>query len=156
MVQFGPKNQPFQSSPALRGRTILHYSVESKRACHTISALVSHGVDIWATDSHKRSVLHHAARVGNLPAVKALLALGMGDDLRAADCFGMTPLKLAAHHKAQEALTFLTEIESNLECSRKLAEPGLVEDTVEPDYSGGGKSVISFRYKQRSVITKRR
>ena len=110
-----------------RGRTVLHYGVESKRAGQTITALVSHGADIWARDYHKRSALHHAAKMGNLPAVKALLAFGMADELRSADCFGMTPLKIAAHHKALPVLAFLTKMDSHSEGSKLLTRPGLVE-----------------------------
>lgn len=104
-----------------RGRTVLHYAVENKRACDTLTALISHGADIWARDCHKQSALHHAAKLGNMPAVRALLALGMVDELHAVDCFGMTPWKLAAYHKTQEVLTFLEEMESRLESG-----PGLV------------------------------
>lgn len=95
-----------------RGRTVLRYGVENKRALDTVTALIQHGADIWARDCHERSALHHAARLGNLPAVKALLALGMADELRAVDCFRMTPLKIASCHKAHSVLTFLAGIES--------------------------------------------
>ena len=97
-----------------RGRTALHYAVESKRARPTITALISRGANIWARDCHDRSGLHHAARRGNLPAVKALVAFGMADELRTADRFGMTPLKLATHEKTHPVLTFLMETESRL------------------------------------------
>lgn len=110
-----------------RGRTVLHYGVESKRACHTITALISHGADIRARDCHERSALHHAAKLVNLPAVKALLTLGMVDELNTADCFGMTPLKIAAHHRAHTVLTFLAEMESRLERGKQEKRPALVE-----------------------------
>ncbi|KAA6412014.1 MAG: hypothetical protein FRX48_04164 [Lasallia pustulata] len=109
-----------------RGRTVLHYGVENKRARDTITALKSHGADIWARDCQERSALHHAAKLGNLPAVKALLALGMADELRAVDCFGMTPLKIAAYHKAHGVLTFLAGIESRWELGEQLRGPGSV------------------------------
>ena len=110
-----------------RGRTVLHYGVESKRACLAVTALVSHGAGIWARDSHERSALHHAAKLGNLPAVKALLGLGMADELRTADCFGMTPLQIAVHHKAHTVQTFLAGLESNLESREPPTGPNLVE-----------------------------
>lgn len=124
-----------------RGRTVLHYGVESKRACHTITALISHGADIWARDCHERSALHHAVKLGNLPAVKALLTLGMVDELHTADCFGMTPLKIAAHHQAHPMLTFLAEMESRLGWGKQLKRPALFgcEDlsTAKADSSFG-------------------
>lgn len=92
-----------------RGRTGLHYGVENKRAHHTISTLVSHGANVRAKDYHQRSVLHHAAKQGNLPAVKALLELGLEDELRVADRFGMTPLKLLSLYNNQDVLIFLAE-----------------------------------------------
>ena len=110
-----------------RGRTGVHYGVENKRAGYTITALVSHGADLWARDRHERSALHHAAKLGNLPAVKALLALGMAVELRAADCFGMTPLKIAAHHEAHAVLAFLARMESSMEWGEHLTWPGLCE-----------------------------
>lgn len=109
-----------------RGRTVLHYAVENKRACDTLTILVSHGADIWARDCREQSALHHAAKLGNLPAVKALLALGMVDELSAADRFEMTPLKIAAHHKAQAMLTFLEATQSCLERGKQPSVPGLV------------------------------
>lgn len=109
-----------------KGRTVLHYGAESKRARDTITALISRGADIWARDCHERSALHHAAKLGNLPAVKALLALGMADELRAVDCFNMTPLNIAAYHKAHGVLTFLAGIESRWELSKQLTGPGSV------------------------------
>ena len=137
-----------------RGRTVLHYGVESKRAYHTITALISRGVNIWARDCHERSALHHAAKLGNLPAVKVLLACGMADELRVADCFGMKPLKIAAHHKAQPVVTFLAEIESrlDLESSKQLTGPGLIEyremSAAEAESSSGrpGSAPAQSRY----------
>ena len=110
-----------------RGRTVSHYGVESKRACHTMTALVSHGADIWARDLHNRSPLHHAAKLGNMPAVKVLLALGVTDQLRTADCFGMTPLQIAAHHEARTVQTFLAGLENHSDQSKPLAGPDLVQ-----------------------------
>ncbi len=96
-----------------RERTILHYAVENKRASDTVTALISHGANPWLRDHDERSVLHHAAKLGNLPAVKALLAQGMVNELRTSDRFGMTPLKIAAHVKAHAVLDFLTQAVSS-------------------------------------------
>ena len=46
--------------------------------------LVSHGVTTGARDSQERSSLHHAAKLGNLQAIKTLLALGIEEHLQAA------------------------------------------------------------------------
>ena len=124
-----------------RGRTVLHYGVENKRACDTITALVSHGADIWARDRHERSALHHAAKIGNLPAVKTLLTFGMVDALRAADCFGMTPLQIASYHKADAVLTFLSETESGLGWGKQPRGPELLGlSAVKTDSSVGTAS----------------
>lgn len=129
-----------------RGRTVLHYGVENKRACDTITTLISHGADIWARDCHERSALHHAAKKGNLPAVKRLLTFGMVDELRAADCFGMTPLQIAAHHKAHAVLTFLSEKESHREWGKQPTGSTLIAcndlSAVETDSSSGTASSI--------------
>ena len=98
-----------------RGRTVLHYGVENKRACDTITTLISHGADILVRDCHGRSALHHAAKIGNLSAIEALMTFGMMNELHAADCFGMTPLQIAAHHKAHAVLAFLSKLESRQE-----------------------------------------
>ncbi|KAF7502385.1 hypothetical protein GJ744_005963 [Endocarpon pusillum] len=98
-----------------RGRTVSHYGVESKRAHDTLTTLISYGADIWARDCHGHLTLHHAAKLGNLPAVKALLAFGMVDELRVVDSFGNTPQKIAAHHQAHAVLTLLEQLESRRE-----------------------------------------
>ena len=96
-----------------RGRTVLHYGVENKRASDTVKALVTHGATIWARDRQKRSPLHHAAKLGNLQAIKALLALGMAEDLQAADCFGLVPIMIAVHHKSHNVQTYLAGLEAH-------------------------------------------
>ena len=96
-----------------RGRTVLHYGVENKRASDTVKALVSHGATIWARDRQERSPLHHAAKLGNLQAIKALLALGMAEDLQTADCFGLVPIMIAAHHRSYNVQTYLAGLEAH-------------------------------------------
>ena len=121
-----------------RGRTVAHYGVESKRAGHTMTALVSHGADVRARDLHERSPLHHAAKLGNLSAVKALLALGMTEELRTADCFGMTPLQIAAHHDARTVQTFLAGLENHFDQSKPLTgpDPGECRDASAAETDG--------------------
>ena len=109
-----------------RGRTVMHYGVENKRASDTITALVSHGATIRVRDRHDRSPLHHAAKLGNLQAIKALLALGMVEDLQAADCFGMVPIMIAARHKSNAVQTYLAELEAHWQWDSQRAVPGLV------------------------------
>ena len=95
-----------------KGRTAVHYSIESKRACDTLKSLISQGANIWVKDYCGRFVLHHAARLGNLPAVKDLLTHGMTDELRATDSSGMTPLMISSYHNAYAVVMFLLEIEN--------------------------------------------
>ena len=108
-----------------RGRTALHYGVESRRACDTITALILHGADIWARDCHGRSALHHATKLGNLPAVEVLSAFDTADALRTADCFGSTLLNIAAYHKDPAVLTCPVKMESRWRQGRNLTGPDL-------------------------------
>ncbi|OCL01886.1 ankyrin [Glonium stellatum] len=94
------------------GRTVLYYGVENERAPETITVLVTYGINMRARDCHKRSVLHHAAKLGNLSALKVLLALGMTDELRVADHLGMSPLQIAVSHDSHAVRLFLAEARS--------------------------------------------
>ena len=94
------------------GRTALHYAVESKRAPEAITCLLSQAVDIRAKDRYRRSALHHAARLGRLPAVETLVAAllpDLGDELYVADVWGMTPAMIAAHHRKYAVAAFLEQ-----------------------------------------------
>ena len=110
-----------------RGRTAMHYGVENKRASDTIKALVSHGATIWARDHQERSPLHHAAKLGNLQAVKALLALGMAEELQAADCSGMVPIMIAAHHKSHTVQTYLARLNIHRQGGPQQTVPSLLQ-----------------------------
>lgn len=109
-----------------KGRTAVHYGIENKRACDTLQSLVSHGANIWAKDHCGRSVLHHAARLGNLPAVKALLTHEMTDELRATDSYGMTPLMISSHHNAYPVVMFLLDVEGCSSFDEEQSGPGVV------------------------------
>ncbi|KAM0800338.1 hypothetical protein BDR22DRAFT_852634 [Usnea florida] len=95
------------------------------RARETITALILHGADIWARDYHGRSALHHATNLRNLPAVEALSAFNTSDALRTADCFGSTPLNIAAYHKDPAMLTCPVKMESRWRQFTKLTGPDL-------------------------------
>lgn len=123
-----------------RGRTVIHYGVESRRACDTVTALMAHGANIWIKDYHERSVLHHAMRLGNLPAVKLLLELGMADELRARDRSGMTPLDVSSQHNVHAVLTFLADMERCSKMDEQLLNPGLIGCSDQCAEQGNGLS----------------
>jgi hypothetical protein len=58
-----------------------------------VERLLREGADIHARDAEGRTALHHAARMGHLDIVKALVL--SGSDVDATDKWGKTPLQLA-------------------------------------------------------------
>ena len=82
------------NSKDIKGRSILHYGVESKRV-EVLDKIVARGGDIHAVDLSGRTILHHAVMKGNMRAAEKLMELGAGADLRAVDGNGKTPLDLA-------------------------------------------------------------
>ena len=88
--------------------------------------------------------------------MKVLLTLGMVDELRAADCFGLTPLNIAAHHKAYDVLTVLAETESFLERTKQLTKSspvGCGYSSAEMDFSFGRSLLapVQSRYETLPV-----
>ncbi|KAL8827856.1 MAG: hypothetical protein Q9191_002937 [Dirinaria sp. TL-2023a] len=142
-----------------KGRTAVHYSIENKRACDTLKILVSHGANIWVKDYSGRSVLHHAARFGNLPAVKALLTHGMTNELRATDSSGMTPLMISSYHNAYAVVMFLLEIEGCPNFEKEQIGPGAVEcgSMAAPysDFASGTSTLVPQGVKNRIPMTYR-
>jgi hypothetical protein len=58
-----------------------------------VERLLRAGADIHARDAERRTALHHAARMGHLDIVKALVL--SGSDVDATDKWGKTPIQLA-------------------------------------------------------------
>lgn len=87
-------NRPQLSDTDSNGLSLMHYAVRSRRT-ETIKILNHHGCSIRALDNNKQTPLHHAAKRGNLAAVKGLLLLDGSDLLGRVDKCGRTPLDLA-------------------------------------------------------------
>lgn len=82
-----------------KGRTLLHYAVESRRTA-AIDILIGSGFNhIRELDFDGRTALHNAAAIGNLAAVKKLLEVGASSDLYVLDGRSRTPLEVAKAHK---------------------------------------------------------
>ncbi|CAL8124254.1 unnamed protein product [Orchesella dallaii] len=75
------------------GNTVLIYAVKHLRSARVLDALVRFGADVNMTGQFCRSVLHAAAEVGNLTAVRYLIYKGC--DVNALDENNSTPLHLA-------------------------------------------------------------
>ncbi|CAL8124220.1 unnamed protein product [Orchesella dallaii] len=73
--------------------TALHRAVLSQRSATTLDALIKAGADEKARGQYNRTVLHLAARIGNLTALKFFIL--RGHDVNVADAKGATPLHLA-------------------------------------------------------------
>jgi hypothetical protein len=96
------------------GRTALSYAAETKRT-EVIEMLRACGGNIRDTDCRGRTILHHAARRGNLAAVKKLIALGAADDVWSTDKNGATPIQLAYHQPgATPVIECLQELQSTM------------------------------------------
>lgn len=93
-----------------KGRTALHYAVENKRGALAGSILLSYGADVGARDQDGRSPLHHAAKLGRLPAVECLVAAlnaELADQVYAVDVWGMTPETVAMLYARDDVAMFL-------------------------------------------------
>ncbi|KAL9121111.1 MAG: hypothetical protein Q9187_002335 [Circinaria calcarea] len=97
-----------------KGRTALHYAVQSKRL-ETIDLLHANGEDLHAKDNSSQTVLHCAARWGNLAAARKIVALGDSEILLSPDENGNMPSDLARGLKA----TVLRESLAGLELAAK-------------------------------------
>ena len=95
------------------GQTAVHLATESKRAVGVLDAFLQKGgkddddimmMMIFRRDRNGRSVLHHAARHGNVDAVKRVLAMTRGADvereLQVRDKDGKTPFLVAKENGA--------------------------------------------------------
>ena len=92
------------------GRTALHYTVQNKRL-KTVDMLLSRGGDLCAKDHSARTVLHHAARWGNLEAVQKVVALSDSKVLLSPDKNGNMPSHLACGLKATAVRRYLIDLE---------------------------------------------
>ncbi|CAL8124415.1 unnamed protein product [Orchesella dallaii] len=74
------------------GDTVLISAIIKRRSMRLLDALVRGGSDINKTGQHHRTVLHVAARYGNLSALRHFIMKGC--DVNATDAYGDTPLHL--------------------------------------------------------------
>ena len=95
------------------GRTALHYAAQNKRV-KTIDLLLTGGGDLHAKDNLSRTVLHDAARWGNLEVVQKVVALGKSEILLSPDKDGQMPSFLVPGQKvpAPTLRRFLADSES--------------------------------------------
>lgn len=92
--------------PDKRGMSLMHYAVRSKRV-EVISILRDHGCDIGALDHCQQSPLHHAAKAGNLEAVKLLLKILDPQSTNLPDYQDQTLLAIAQFHGKTAVSEFL-------------------------------------------------
>ena len=117
----------------VHGNTVLHYAVESKRASNIISILAAHGVDIRARNHRGQSALHLAAKLGRVPTVQALLALGStftSELLHVQDVHDRTPIHMAAEHNADAVLSFLKTTQQKYDPVPSPPPPTTDDETV--------------------------
>ena len=106
------------------GRTALHYAARNKRL-KTIDLLLAAGGDLHARDNLSRTVLHEAARWGNMEVAQKIVALGKSTSLISPDKHGQIPSLLVSGRviPALALRRFLTDIEST-EASLKTISKG--------------------------------
>ena len=121
-----------------RGRTLLHYAVESRRI-ETIDMMVRLKLDIREADHEGRTILHLAAMCDNLAAVERVIELGGEKDLQVTDNDGRTPLQLARVFGATTVTRYLDERRAH---SRK--NQGRAEESL-PTYNGWGRYTAARR-----------
>ena len=88
------------------GRTAFHYAVESRRV-GVLNVLQKGGMDIFKKDRQGRSALHQAAFIGNVEAVKCVLAITGKQELESEDTDGRTPFHLAYRYSAHSVMEYL-------------------------------------------------
>jgi ankyrin repeat protein len=131
-----------QSHIDWQGRSLLHYATESRRCESAIDFLLNKGLDIHASDSQGRTALHHAAGVGNLEAVKKLVACGAASDLVVLDKDSRTPVQVAAFCGMDDVVEYL----------QGLYGPQLL--VCEKEYGKGGRGVSGQRVGRTSLLAR--
>lgn len=91
---------------AYDGRTAFHYAVESRRV-DVLNVLQKGGMDIFKRDRQGRSVLHQAALIDNVEAVKCVLAITGKQELDSEDTDGGNPFHLACRYSALSVMEYL-------------------------------------------------
>ena len=93
----------------ISGRSAFHYAIESKRTM-ILELFKNNGMDIYGRDREHRSVLHNAALINNVEAVKKIIAIAGEQELEARDMDGRTPLQLAKRYDAHNVVEYLLSI----------------------------------------------
>lgn len=88
------------------GKSAFHYAVESKRT-EILQIMEEEGLDVYKKDSTHCGVLHEAARLNKLEAVKQLIAIAGEQELKAKDINGRTPFRLAEDFHAHQVAEYL-------------------------------------------------
>ena len=127
-----------------RGLTPLHKAVMSKSVNNFLLLSTASDADISARDQNERNVLHHAAIVGSVHLINAVLKKSPSS-AEQKDIFGRTPLFYANSIEALLALANIdasdNRVETNLECAA-MAGPTEVIRMVE-------ESSILIDYKDK-------
>lgn len=105
--------RPDLSDTDVNGLSLMHYAVRSRRI-QTIEILYHHGCSTQAVDKDKQTVLHHAAKKGNLEAIKQLVLLDSTSLLDRMDNRGRTPLDLAETTNKIDVVAYLKSIQPSL------------------------------------------
>ena len=91
------------------GRSAFHYAIESKRTM-ILELFKNNGIDIYRKDREHRSVLHNAALINNVEAVKKIIVIAGEQELEARDIDGRTPLQLAKRYDAHTVVEYLLSV----------------------------------------------
>lgn len=95
-----------KSQADCNGKSAFHYAVESKRT-EILEIMEQEGLSIYKKDSAHRGVLHEAARLNKLGAVKRVIAIAGEEKLGAQDINGRTPFLLAEDYDAHQVIKYL-------------------------------------------------
>jgi hypothetical protein len=121
--------QQMVSSP--RAGDILVYAAYDKDF-RTVRAMLSHGLNIEATDrSEWRTVLHAAALAGDLRTIQFLIAKGA--NLNALDRSGDSPAELAASRGHQDCVQYIEEHGGRRIQGSEAQHQKAIEDEVRDD-----------------------
>ena len=116
------------------GWTPLHWA--ARRGNHTaLETLLAEGADPTATTSNEtRSALHLAAHGDAVPCIRTLLKYlhhNAAVFLESRDCYGNTPLRLAASYNCPAATAILLEYGANINTRDDHLEPALFSAVYE-------------------------
>ena len=112
------------------GNTCLHYSARNDCCTEVLQAIISHGVDVNATNKTNITALMRACEKGNKDAINVLL--NAGADPNIADANGYTCLNYAAYGRCSEsALQAIIDHGADVNATSKQKKTALMWAYVE-------------------------